>query len=94
MQQAANLRHPLLDNIEHRLARIELWLLRQVADAQTLGRTRLTSVLVIDTGHDLQQRALAGAVGSEHADLGTGEKRQGNVIEQHPIRGHGFAKLV
>ena len=35
--------------------------------------------------HDPQQRALAGAVDAEHADLGAGEKRQPDVLEDHGV---------
>jgi hypothetical protein len=57
--------------VAHVLARHERRLLRQEADAQALGRLGLAEVLPVHAGHDSQERALAGAVVAEHADLGT-----------------------
>ena len=37
--------------------------------------------VVVEAGHDAQQRALAGAVGAEHADLRAREERQPDVLE-------------
>ena len=36
---------------------------------------------LLETGHDLEQRGLAHAVGAHDADLGTGIERQGHVVE-------------
>ena len=68
------------------LGRIELWLLGQVADAEAGGEAGLARVAVVEAGHDLQQRRLAGAVRAEHADLGAGIERQRDVL-QHRLVG-------
>ncbi len=63
-------RHALHDVFANRFVRIELRLLRQVADAGALGDPALAVIFLVDPGHDAQQRRLAGAVDAEHADLG------------------------
>ncbi len=74
-------RHPLHDVLAHRFGRIELRLLRQVADAGALGGPSLAGKLGVEAGHDAQQRRLAGAVDAEHADLGIGIERQVDVLQ-------------
>ena len=51
--------HCLLDVAAHILGLVELGLLREVADARPLVRPRLALELLVDTGHDAQQRRLA-----------------------------------
>jgi hypothetical protein len=53
----------------------------QVADLDAGLRPGLAEDVGVDAGHDLQQRRLARAVQAEHADLGAGEERQGDVLE-------------
>ena len=60
---------------------IELRLLRQKADAGAVGRPGLAGEIVIEPGHDAQQRRFAGAVDPEHADLGARQERQRDVLE-------------
>ena len=71
----------LHDVAEHVLGRIELRLLRQEADARAVRHPRLAREVVIEPGHDAQQRRLAGAVDPEHADLGARQKRQRDVLQ-------------
>ena len=59
LQQRARLGDPLLDDVLHRLRRIELRLLLQEADRDAVGRERFADEVVIEARHDLQQRALA-----------------------------------
>ncbi len=69
----------LHDVAEHVLLRIELRLLRQEADLGALGRPGLAGEILVEAGHDAQERRLAGAVDAEHADLGAGQERQRDV---------------
>ena len=61
-------------------------LLLEIADAGALGDPSLAVILLVEAGHDLEQRRLAGAVDAEHADLGVGVERQMDVIEHLPGR--------
>jgi hypothetical protein len=72
------------DVAAHVLGRVELRLLLQVADARPLVRPRLALELLVDAGHDAQQRALARAVGAEHADLRARVEREPDVVEDDP----------
>ena len=65
--------------------RIEARLLRQEPDGDAVGRKRFADELVVFARHDLQQRALARAVQAEHADLGAGEKREPDVLEDDGV---------
>jgi hypothetical protein len=56
------------------LSGIELRLLRQVADLDAGHGHGFALDLLVDAGHDPQQRGLARAVQAEHADLGAGKK--------------------
>ena len=48
------------------------------------GNASPTKLLVL-AGHDPQQRALAGAVQAEHADLRAGEEREPDVLEDDVV---------
>ena len=74
------------DVLADSLERIELRLLLEVADTGALGDPGLAIILLVEAGHDLEQRRLAGAVDAEHADLGVGVERQMDVIEHLPGR--------
>ena len=54
--------------------------------------------LAVDVGvharHDAQQGGFAGAVQTQHADLGAGEERQGDVAQDLALRGHDFGDPV
>ena len=62
-------------------------LLRQVADRAALREEGLAEELGVLAGHDPQQRALAGAVQAEHADLGAGQEREPDVLEDDVVGG-------
>lgn len=68
-----DLAYRLFDDITHRLGRIELRLLRQVADLDTGHRPGFAVDLGVDAGHDAQQRGLTGTVEPQYADLGAGK---------------------
>jgi len=61
--------HGLLDVLEDVLLGIEGRLLRQVTDADAVGRLGVAEEVLVDARHDAQQGGLAGAVRAEHADL-------------------------
>ncbi|CAJ7141519.1 Uncharacterised protein [Burkholderia pseudomallei] len=84
----------LLDGFAHRLARIELRLLRQVADVQVRHRRGFAFDVLVDARHDLDQRRLARAVQTEHADLRTGEERQRDVLQDLALGRHDLADPV
>ena len=65
----------------HVFVMLKLRLLRQIADARAFGSPGFAGIVLIETGHDAQQRRLAGAVDAEHADLGVGIERQIDVFQ-------------
>jgi hypothetical protein len=71
----------LHDVFHHGLGVVELRLLRQVADLGALGGPGLAGILLVDTGHDLQKRRLAGPVRTQDADLGVRVEGQVDVVE-------------
>ena len=86
--------HALLDDLANGLGGVELRLLRQIADAHIGHRHRLALEVEIGTRHDAQQAGLARAVESEHADLGAGEERERDVLEDNALGGHDLAHPV
>ncbi|MCY1288649.1 hypothetical protein D9M68_460410 [compost metagenome] len=80
------------DHFTHGLFRVELRLLRQIADVEAGHRPGFAVELGVDPGHDAQQGRLARAVEAEDADLGAGEERQGDVLEDFPLRRHDLAE--
>jgi hypothetical protein len=84
-QQVALVLHRLLHVAAHVQRRVQLRLLRQVADARPLRRPRLAVEVGVQPRHDAQQRALAGAVGAHHADLGAGIEGEPDVLQDLPV---------
>ena len=82
----------LFDHFTHSLGGIELRFLRQITYVQIRHRTRFAVELGVDTRHDFQQRGLARTVEAQHADLGAREEREGDVLEDFPLRRHNFAQ--
>ena len=76
-----HLAEALFDRLAHGLFRIELRLLRQVADGEVRHRRGFALDVLVHAGHDLQQGGLAGTVQAEHADLGAGKEAEGDVLE-------------
>ena len=83
-----------LDGLAHGLLGIQLRLLRQVAHLDARHRHGFAVDLLVEAGHDLEQRGLAGAVGAEHADLGAREEAQGNILQDLALGWHGLAHPV
>ena len=87
-------RDALHDVVADRFRRIELRLLRQVADAGALRRPGLAGIFGVEPGHDAQQRRFAGAVDAEHADLGVGIERQIDVLQDLPVARIGLGQTL
>ena len=75
-------------------AGVELRLLRKITDLDAVGRPGLAVELGIETGHDLQQCRLAGAVQAEDADLGARKEGQADVLQHFLAAGPGFGQAV
>ena len=71
----------LHDIAAHILGGIELRLLRQIANADALGRPGLAGEFLVLPGHDPHQRRLAGAVDADDADLGAGKEGEPDVLQ-------------
>ena len=69
------------------LGLVEVRLLLEHADGRAGRELGLAAVLLVEAGHDPQQRGLARAVVAEHADLGAGEERQRDVVEDRLVGG-------
>jgi hypothetical protein len=69
------------DVFENRLVGIERRLLRQVADGGAFGQPRLAVPLLVEPGHDLEDRRLAGAVRPQDADLGVRVEGEMDILE-------------
>ena len=59
-----------------------------------LAGKRFAGEVLLDAGHDLEQRRLAGAVGAEHANLGAGEKREPDVLENDGVGRMGLPETL
>ena len=81
VQLGLDLGHALLDVAQDRLVLVERGFLQQDPHAVASGEAGLAVGRLIDAGHDLEDRGLAGAVGADHADLGSGQERHGDVVE-------------
>jgi hypothetical protein len=85
-QHVHHLLHAFFDDLAHGLGFVELRLLLQIADGVAGRQHRLADVVLLDAGHDAQQRALARAVQTEHADLGAVEIGEADIA-QHLLLG-------
>jgi hypothetical protein len=82
------------DFLAHGLGGIQLRFLRQIADIQVRHRHGFAFDILVHASHDLEQGRLARAVQTEHADLGTREERQRNVLQNLAFRRHDLADAV
>src|SRR5690606_26789486 len=64
-----------------------------IADAVALTEERLAAEVLVDTGHDPQQRRLAGAVVTEHADLGAVVEGEPDPLEDLLTLRRGLAQV-
>ena len=84
----------LLDRFAHRLVRRRAAAPAAGSRCACSASAPLRLRIPIVAGHDAQQARLARAVESEHADLGAGEERQRNVLEDHSLGRHDLAHAV
>ena len=80
-QQRPRRRNGLFDVAAHVLVLGEAGLLGNEADRDAVGGADGPDKVLLDQGHDTQQRALAGPVAADNADLGAGIERQPDVLE-------------
>ena len=73
---------------------VELGLLRQVAHAGAFGGPGLAREVLVEAGHDPQERGLARAVDAHDADLHAGEEVQADVLERLLAAGIGLGHAV
>ncbi|MNZ93746.1 hypothetical protein D3C78_1128280 [compost metagenome] len=73
---------------------VELGFLGQVADGQAGHGDGFAFDLLVHPCHDFQQRGFPGAVKAQHANLGTGEKAERNVLQDLPLGRHGLGDMV
>jgi len=78
----------------HGVLRIQLRLLRQVADFDTGLRARFTFDLGVDTGHDAQQGRFTGAVQTENTDFRAREETEGDIFQNMTFRRNHFADTM
>ena len=71
----------LFDVAAHVFGGVELRLLRQKADLDARLRARFAFELLVDAGHDLEQRGLPRAVEAEQADLRSRMELERDVLE-------------
>ena len=89
-----HLAQALLDRLAHGLVRVELRLLRQIADRHIGHGNGLALDVLVQPGHDLEHGGLARAVQAEHADLGAGEKAERDVLEDLALGRNDLAHAV
>ena len=81
VELALDLGDALLDVAEHVLGLVELRLLQEDADGVAGRQERVAVGRLVQPGHDLEHGGLAGAVGTDHADLRARVEGQRHVIE-------------
>ena len=81
VELALDLVDGLFDVLENGLALAQRRLLLEHADGRAGVEQGVAVVGVVEPRHDLEQRGLARAVGSDDTDLGAVEEREGDVVE-------------
>ena len=84
----------LRDVFAYRLGRVEMRLLRQVADAGTLGGPGLAAIFLLNAGDDLEKRGFAGAVDAEHADFNAGQEGKRDALKNLTPARIGFGEVL
>ncbi|CAL9518780.1 hypothetical protein SUDANB114_03767 [Nocardiopsis dassonvillei] len=80
-QHRLGLGDAVLDVLQDGLVRVEVGFLREQSDGETGHEPRLAVGRLLDAGHDLQKRRLTRTVGAHDADLGSGQERPRNVVQ-------------
>ncbi len=73
------------DVVADRFRRIELRLLRQVADAGAGCRPGLAAIFGVEPGHDAEQGRFTGAVDAKNANLRIGIEGQIDILQDLPV---------
>ena len=73
-QRVLDGRHGFFNDFADALGRVKLWFLFQVTNLGAGQGAGLAVELLVDAGHDAQQRGLARTVQAQHANLGAGEE--------------------
>ena len=94
VDQPLNIPDTFAHDLAHGSGLVQHGLLRQIADLDAGLGTRLAFDFLVDAGHDLEQGGFAGAVQTEHADFGTGEKAQADVAQDDALGRHDLANPV
>jgi hypothetical protein len=81
VQLPLDLADGLLDVLQDRPALGERGLLLEHADGRAGVEDRVAVVGAVEARHDLEERRLSGAVGTDHADLRPVQEREGHVVE-------------
>jgi len=92
--RSLDLTHATFHRLAHGVLRFELRLLGQVADLDARHGRGFALDFGVHPRHDLQQRGLAGTVQAQHANLGAGEKAEGNILENLTLGRHDLADAV
>src|SRR5207253_4949392 len=85
LEQRLDGRHAFFDVAEDSLRRIEPRFLLQESDRNPGRRKRFAEKLVVLARHDAEQRALAGTIQTEDANLGPEVEREPDVVEYFEI---------
>ena len=85
IQERARPGDAVLDVAAHVLGLVQRGLLLEQADRGARGQHRVAAELGVEPRHDAQDRGLARAVVAEHADLGAGQERERDVLEDRPV---------
>jgi hypothetical protein len=93
-QEVARGLHAQLDVALDVEGRVELGLLRQIADPGTLGGPGLSLKVVVDPGHDAEERTLSGPVGTHDADLGARVEGKVDPLEDLPLGRDHLAEVL
>ena len=86
--------HTGFNAFAHGLGGVKLRLLWQVTNSQIGHRDGLALNLLVHTRHDFQQGRFTRAIGSQHANLGTGEEAERDVFENEALGRHHLADAV
>ncbi len=77
----------LFHNLDDCFCFIEFWFLFEKPNRVALRRGYLADVFIVNARHNAQQRGLARAVQTEHADLGAVIKPKRNIAQDHFVTG-------